>query len=226
MMRKPMIDAALNRNCSRPDAESSSASTVPATTTTAPRRASFIRHRFLTRLMTSTSSRRWSMSGISLKGQINIRRGGRDPKRAAIRTFNSRARDTVAVASTGPFALQELLFPRQLIRDNRLDRQQQEAGHHQVPPQALAPLGLLARHFLRRDSLLRSLGGATGHCRDQLRRIHRRELRFRRVQIDGQRLGPRTRRRARLADLINPLLAQFEQPFVAFARPWLRDAFA
>src|SRR4249920_3881546 len=116
MMRKPMIDGALNRNCSRPDAESSSASTVPATTTTAPRRASFIRHRFLTRRMTSTSSRRWSMSGLSQKNRL--------APAAAAATENGRA-------TYFQQWLQELLFPRQLIRDDRLDRQQQETRQHQ-----------------------------------------------------------------------------------------------
>ena len=143
MMRKPMIDAALNRNCSRPDAESSSAST----------RAGHHHHRAAEGELhpppVSDASddvdeleamvHVWALP----KGQISTRRGGRDPKRVALRTFH-----------TESHRLQELLFPRQLIRDDRLDRQQQETRHHQIPPQALAPLGLLARHFLRRGPLL------------------------------------------------------------------------
>ena len=42
-MRNVMIAGALKRNDSRPEAESSNASAVPATTTTAPRRASLMR---------------------------------------------------------------------------------------------------------------------------------------------------------------------------------------
>src|SRR5439155_19745650 len=61
-MRNAMIAGALKRNDSSPDADRRSASTVPATTTTAPRMASLRPQRFRTRRMTSTSSVRWSMS--------------------------------------------------------------------------------------------------------------------------------------------------------------------
>src|ERR1700704_2374648 len=60
-MRNAMMAGALKRNDSSPEADRRSASTVPATTTTAPRRASFRRQRFRTRRMTSTSSVRWSI---------------------------------------------------------------------------------------------------------------------------------------------------------------------
>ena len=56
--RKPTIDAALNRSAWRVDADRNSASSVPATTKTAPRSARRMRQRLRTRRMTSTSSRR------------------------------------------------------------------------------------------------------------------------------------------------------------------------
>src|SRR5437867_4001605 len=85
-MRKVMIAGALKRNDSRPEAESSSASTVPARTTTAPRRASLKRQRLRTRRMTSTSSVRWSMSPYSLcraksLWRIHVQRRNRGTRR-------------------------------------------------------------------------------------------------------------------------------------------------
>ena len=56
--RNATIAAALNLSASRPEADSSSAMTLPATTTTTPRSASFRRQRFLIFRMTSTSSAR------------------------------------------------------------------------------------------------------------------------------------------------------------------------
>src|SRR5207244_8391704 len=61
-IRNAMMAGAEKRNDSRPEAESRRASTVPATTTTAPRSASLRRQRFRTRRITSISSVRWSMS--------------------------------------------------------------------------------------------------------------------------------------------------------------------
>ena len=76
--RNELMAAGLNRSASRLDADRKSASRVPATTMTAPRRASFIRHRFRTRRMTSTSSWRRSnpcvpscMSAVPLPVRIH-----------------------------------------------------------------------------------------------------------------------------------------------------------
>ena len=76
--RNELMAAGLNRSASRLEADRKSASRVPATTMTAPRRASFIRHRFRTRRMTSTSSWRRSnpcvpssMSAVSLPVRIH-----------------------------------------------------------------------------------------------------------------------------------------------------------
>src|SRR5580765_579925 len=125
-MRKVMMAGALKRNDSRPEAESSSASTVPATMITAPRSASRPRHRFRTRRMTSTSSVRGSMRRFSLRERLHPASASRSPKGVA---------------------LQELLFAREVVRDYGFRRQQQQTGHQQVPPQTLTPLRLFPRHL-------------------------------------------------------------------------------
>ena len=62
-----------------------------------------------------------------------------------------RARQTYAARQTqsGHCLLQEFLFARQAVRNHGFGGQQQQAGQQQIPPQALALLGLLARHLLR-----------------------------------------------------------------------------
>ena len=81
------------------------------------------------------------MSGLSQKNRLA-------PAAAAATLKGPR----YVLSTVARVALQEFLCARQLIRDDRLDREQEETRHHQIPPQALAPLGLFAGHFLRRGA--------------------------------------------------------------------------
>src|SRR5439155_8927131 len=55
-------------------------------------------------------------------------------------TSINRSRGSIQPSLLTANRLQELLFPRQTIRDDRFDREQAEPRQQQVPPQALAPL--------------------------------------------------------------------------------------
>src|SRR5712691_3796815 len=228
-MRKVMIAGTLKRNDSRPEAESSNASTVPARTTTAPRRASLKRQRLRTRRMTSTSSVRWSMSPYSLcLRKPRPAEAGSYRNRATdytVRTKKARPNHGLKVLAAKIFRLQKSLFSRQMVRNDGFCRQQQQAGHEQVPPQALPPLGLLARHLLRLRGLRLHRRRVARDGRDELARIDRRQIRLGGLEIDGDRFGTARRGSAR-THFIDALLVQLEQPFAALAAIGLRDALA
>src|SRR5436190_12942126 len=220
MMRNAMMAAALNRKDSRPDAESSRARAVPATTTTAPRIASLRRQRLRTLRMTSTSRVRWSISSSNLdpggfapadpprlrsRGPLSpaplrrarlwraLRSGLLAPRAdptpslagEPLRSRRARLLARLAIRGQSPRLtptgrhsrrLEKFLLSREAVGDNGFGRQHQQSDHQQIPPRALAPFGVFARHFLRRQRFCLSRGGASGPRCHKLTRIQRRQI--------------------------------------------------
>src|ERR1043165_4751983 len=87
-----------------------------------------------------------------------------------------------------PTRLQEFLFAREAIRDDRLGRQQQHAKQEQIPPEALAALRFCLCHFLRGDCLGGRLARVSGNGRYELAGVDRCQIRFGGIQIDRDRL--------------------------------------
>ena len=198
-MRNAMMAVGLNRSASRLEADSSSASSVPATTTTAPRSASRRRQRFRTRRMTSTSSARRSDAGLP-SDMSAIARGHLRVDTPAGYTPDLRNGSTGIV-----------LVSRQPVRDDRLGRQQQQAGEQQVPPEALPSLGLLrASASAAAAAWRRRWRRAAGHRRDEFGGSSGARSDSAGSRFTAMRSG-RPRCCAAGADLVDALLGQLER---------------
>src|SRR6202163_474293 len=126
-----MMAAGVNRRASRLDADSSRASSVPATTMTAPRSASLSRQRFRTRWTISMSSGRRSdwlnPSGMSAS----------EYTRRALGTHRSQIFSLPAAVR-----LQKSFVPRQVVREGHFGGEHDQTRRQEIPPQPLPAVGL------------------------------------------------------------------------------------